>query len=100
MQRTRDGLFETSDGEEVGEWDLSAVRAAYRYTAGDWDVLLSFDAVRDDSDPRPFALTEEGDAAEDDGDVYTLFSGPFFVSRNPFGDSDATAARWSRTAWP
>ena len=72
MQRTRDGLFETSDGEEVGEWDLSAVRAAYRYTAGDWDVLLSFDAVRDDSDPRPFARTEEVDAAVDDGNVYTL----------------------------
>lgn len=74
MQRTRDGLFETSDGEEVGEWDLSAVRAAYRYTAEDWDVLLSFDAVRDDSDPRPFANTEEADAAVDNGDgnVYTL----------------------------
>jgi len=72
MQRTRDGLFETSDGEEVGEWDLSAVRAAYRYTAGDWDVLLSFDAVRDDSDPRPFARTEEVDATVDDGNVYTL----------------------------
>ena len=72
MQRTRDGLFETSDGEEVGEWDLSAVRAAYRYTAGDWDVLLSFDAVRDDSDPRPFARTEEVDEEVDDGNVYTL----------------------------
>lgn len=63
MQRTRDGLFETSGGEEVGEWDLSAVRAAYRYTVGDWDMLLSFDAVRDDSDPRPFALTEEAELA-------------------------------------
>ena len=73
MQRTRDGLFETSDGEEVGAWDLSAVRAAYRYTVGDWDVLLSFDAVRDDSDPRPYAGTEELELANgDDGNVYTL----------------------------
>ncbi len=76
LQRTRDGFFETTGdegGEEIGEWDTQAFRAAYRYLDGPWDVQLSFDAVRDDSDPRPYALTKDAEEAMGlDGDVYTL----------------------------
>ena len=73
LSRSRDGLFTTSEGEEVGEWDLEAFRVAYRWAADAVDVQLTFDTLQDDSEPRPFAQTRDTEeAAGDDGDEFTL----------------------------
>ena len=93
LDRERDGLYDVIDGagnklrSDVGEWNTRAARLAGLFRSGNGiEFQLSYDKIRDKSDPLPATIPRDFELSLGrDGDIYTIEQD--FISLVTGGDS-------------